>query len=256
MILTTLPRKLKERYPRLRVTCFSSGFNPVVFLGNPYVDGVDLVPRQLFGDDIHVGFGHAIQLKEQFFGVSVSDSPKPEIFLSNQEKRWADDFAGDVGPSQKPICVIHPFGKTYAKVLDLKFWEEMVKRWSHSVRFWQLGMAGQPAVTGCDRVLLGKRGFFNVRQELAFVGLARFFVGVDSAPMHIARSHGIKSLIATEVPDVKRLFERRREAPWFAKDLKQQVFLYEQNEHLEVLSLSPEERKRCVDRYFETGLKA
>jgi hypothetical protein len=69
LALTTLPAKLRARYPGLRITTFPRGFNRVVFRGNPAVSGISRAPRAAYGDDCNLGGGHLIQQKERFFGL-------------------------------------------------------------------------------------------------------------------------------------------------------------------------------------------
>ena len=46
LMLSSLPRKLKKRYPSLKILTYPRGFNPVVFWNNPFVDGITFTPRR------------------------------------------------------------------------------------------------------------------------------------------------------------------------------------------------------------------
>ncbi len=111
LMLSTLPAKIRAKYPSVKVYTYPRGFNPVVFAGSPHVSGVRYLPRKLYGDDTNWGEGHLIQLKERFFEVPVSEHPKPEIHLFESEARWGKRLAEG---SASPICVIHPWGHTWS----------------------------------------------------------------------------------------------------------------------------------------------
>jgi hypothetical protein len=46
LMLSSLPRKLKKRYPHLKILTYPRGLNPVVFWNNPHVDGITFLRRQ------------------------------------------------------------------------------------------------------------------------------------------------------------------------------------------------------------------
>src|SRR6185437_15056062 len=96
LILSALPRLLKQRYPKLKVLTYPRGFNPVVFWNNPYVDGITYLPHAIFGDDTNEGSGHLITLKENFFGLKsgedARENPRPELYPTASETRWAKEF--------------------------------------------------------------------------------------------------------------------------------------------------------------------
>src|SRR5947209_4700468 len=92
LVLTTLPAKLKEKFPKLRIFTYPRGFNPVVFAHNPAVAGVQRLPRAVYGDDTNWGAGNLIQLKERFFGLEASAEPRPEIHLTPGEREWARGY--------------------------------------------------------------------------------------------------------------------------------------------------------------------
>src|SRR3954467_13999535 len=46
LMLTTLPAKIRARYPNMELYAYPRGFNPVVFCGNPHVKGLRYLPRK------------------------------------------------------------------------------------------------------------------------------------------------------------------------------------------------------------------
>src|SRR5262249_17435359 len=155
---TPIVRGLKERYPGLRIRFYNRAFNPIVFLNNPFVEGRDVAPAAVHGDDSNLGEGHLIEQKQRYFGLPASPEPRAEIFLSESERRWADGWLRarpGAADDPRPICVLHPTGNTHAKVIDPSFWPELVARWKGEIRFWQIGLRGQQPIEGCDAHLLG-----------------------------------------------------------------------------------------------------
>lgn len=235
LLLTSLPEKLKAAYPHLRIYTYPRGLNPLVFRGNPSVEGIQRAPRALYGDDCMAGSGHHIQLKESFFGLPLSQPPRPRIYLSASERERARALVG----SGKPLCVIHPWGHTWNAAASrnfwepLKFWEPLIQEWRHRVRFWQLGLEGHEKIPGCERVCFSGRHPSAVRELFALISCADAFIGVDSGPMHIARAFDVPSAVLTHHGAVGELFENRRRYPYFLKQNFRYAFLYEENSHLE-----------------------
>lgn len=235
LAITTLPRKLMEKFPHLKVFTYPRAFNPVVFHGNPHVTGIRYLPPQVFGDDCISGTGHVIHLKERFFDFSLSRPTKPEIYLLPSEKRWADDFlALHTSQSDQPLCVIHPFGTTFKSVLDLQFWNKLVKDNSGKCRFLQVGLKGHPFVEGCAAYLHMGKCVRNARKLFALLSNADLFIGVNSGPMHVSRAFDVPSLILTEDEDAEEIFKKRID-PVHSPTREElfNSFLYEENEHIE-----------------------
>jgi hypothetical protein len=234
----------------VQVYAYPRGFNPVVFCGNPHVSGVRYLPRKVFGDDINWGEGHLIQLKERFFELPISEKPKPEIHLLGSEKRWAKRLAASGGESH-PICVIHPWGHTVKSVATRHFWGTLVQRWSHSYRFWQVGIRGHERVPGCEKHLLLPRGYRHARKLFAAMSQANLFLGINSGPMHVARAFDITSLILTQEGEIETIFKLRKEAPYFLYQNWRHAFLYEENDHIDVAPLSEDQLLARLDAYLE-----
>ncbi len=231
LALTTLPRLLKKHYPQLRVTTFSRGFNPVVFLGNPHVDGVDCMPSALFGDDINWGEGQLITLKEVAFGLTPTRPPAPEIYLRNSERRRAQAWLRSDADS-RPLLFLHPSGQTNQNVIQPSDWEALVRRWTHAYRIWQIGIVGSEPLAGCDGYAFLPKARAAARKLFALIREGHAFIGVDSGPMHVARAFGVRSLICTRHPDPSALFRARVAHPYFLFQNWRHASLYEENCHV------------------------
>ena len=248
LVHTTLPRVLKQAYPQLNVYSYVGGFNPVVFYNNPHVNDIDWLPRCIYGDDCMMGSGQLIQLKEQFFSLKPSTDPRPEIFLTETEKKYSASLKEK---SDKPICIIHTTGKTYGQAVGPDFYNDVVAKHRGQVSFWQFGMAGQTKVLGCDQHFLGPPNPWHLRNDFATMAAGDFFIGVDSGPMYMARAFDLPSLIFCTHRGVQDLFERRKKYPYFLHGNHKNVFLYEKNTHVEVPNSSREEIFRQVDEFIE-----
>jgi ADP-heptose:LPS heptosyltransferase len=197
LFLTTLPGHLKAKYPHIQIYTYLGGFNSVVFQGNPYVDGVKLFPKEIFGDGITRGDKHLIQIKEGFFGLEESKEPRPELYLTLEETTASEKFLHDKlipANQEKPLILIHAWGSHAGAVAPVEFWDALIQRWSDRYRFWQIGLENDSAVQGCEYYFLPRRTKANARRLFALMSQAEAFVGVDAGPMHIASAFRVPSL--------------------------------------------------------------
>lgn len=231
LMLSTLPGLLKAKYPALKIDTYPRAFNPVVFANNPAIDGIDYFPGKLFGDDCNLGSGHLIQLKEQYFGLPQTEPPRAQLFLTEAEIRWAKKLWG---ASQKPVVIIHPWGKTHSSVLNAEAWSKILDSGQDRFRFMQVGIEGQEKVAGCEKYFFLSKAFPQARKLFSLISQAQFFMGVDSGPMHVARAFLLPSWIASDYGKKPELiFQDRKNLPYFQSP-GTHAFLYEQNTHIDV----------------------
>lgn len=253
LVLTTLPQKLKKKYPHLKIYTYPRGFNPTVFKGNPDIDGISYLPSALYGDDANWGKGHLFQQKEQFFDLSVSPEPKAEIYLTATEKESANQWIQNIRSStnkQKPICLLHSAGATHHSLASSPFWKEIVSKWKEHFLFCQVGIQGQKKIEGCDTYLLPPKGRRPIRQVFAIFSQCQFFIGVDSGPMHIARAFSLPSLVLTNT-NAARAFLNRKEFPYFLHQNYQHSFLYEENTHISYSDLTSDQILDQVSNFLK-----
>lgn len=234
LALSTLPGKLRRMYPRLRIETHARGFNPIVFLGNPAVTGVVQAPLAVFGDDCNAGVGHLIQLKERWFSLPVSEEPRPEVHLTEAERAWAKRYLlKHTIPenTQKPLIILHPWGRTNADLLKVEVWNQLVKRWSQRYRFWQLGMKNHEPVQGCEHYFFTAPNRWQARKTFALMPFAQRFIGVDSGPMHLARASFVPSLVISPHPHPELARRDAHNGPWNEGENRLYVTLYEGNLH-------------------------
>jgi ADP-heptose:LPS heptosyltransferase len=247
LAISTLPRKLKAKFPGLRVTVYPRGFNPVVVANNPAISGVQRLPRAVYGDDAIWGSGHQLTLKEEFFGLETSALPRPEIYLSESEKLWA---LGVLPEAERPVCVLHPWGSTRSRVLSTEQWASIVAA-SPGWRFWQVGVEGDLRIPGCERAFLMPRKPWEARKLFALMSRVQAFLGCDSGPMHVAAAFSIPSLVFLDhlgaYRDTREVFELRHREPYFVRQHFRYAVLYEQNEHVNVLRESGHVARRSAE---------
>lgn len=255
--LTSLPKKLKAKFPNLEIRTYPRGYNPIVFLNNPNIAKISYLPDQVFGDDANWGYGQLIQLKEQFFDLSISENPKPEIYLSESEIQWAKNFIAartQTKNLEKPICILHPWGKTHSKVTDVEFWDDLVQRNKSLFRFWQVGLIGHGAIQGCEYYHLTTPNRRHARGLFALMSEANAFMGVDSGPMHVARAFEIPSLILVPTSkEITDLFENRQKSPYYLHQNQKFSTLYAQNRHIAIHDAAkPADLQYQVDEFFRS----
>ena len=230
LVLSTLPGRLKATYPKLKITTYPKGFNPVVFANNPHVQGLDYLPNALYGDDANWGSGHLIQAKEQYFGFTPTHEIKPRIYLTQAERDWAKAWCGSKNSKKK--IVLHPWGHTWTQVAGNLLWSQVIKNHSEQFDFWQVGVEGQQKLEGCTRYALFPKASHHARKLFALIEQSDYFIGVNSGPMHVARAFDKPSLILTQQKDAEAIFRERRERALCLNHAIDDGFLYEANQHL------------------------
>jgi ADP-heptose:LPS heptosyltransferase len=252
LMQSTLPEKLKSKYPNLKIYLFQRAMNPVVFANNPAIDGKCYFPKRLYADDCDWGQGHHIQLKESYFGLPIASPPKGRIFLTEKEKAWAKDWIQKQGLNpEKSITLLHPWGGTWPKVAALELWSNLVSRFRGKTQFVQIGVVGHTEVPGVQASLLTEKDPWEARKLFALFERSKIFVGVNSGPMHVARVFDVPSLIVTQQGSLQGIFEKRRRLPYYQGMNIYGAFLYEENQHLEVDLLSPQKALEAASQFLE-----
>jgi ADP-heptose:LPS heptosyltransferase len=252
LALTTLPRKLRELHPGLRISTYPRAFNPVVFKNNPHVSGAAYLPTAVYGDDANWGEGQLIQLKERFFALPISPVPRPELHLSERERLGAQKFLTEKrlpGSEEMPLCILHPWGSTQNNVAPVEFWDELVSRFRSRIRFWQVGVLGHGAVQGCEYYFLLPSAPRHARKLFALMNEADLFLGVDSGPMHVARAFEVPSLVLLKESLPADHFEARSKDPYFLKNHRRSAALYAENRHV-ALDKGEKPALTAIEQFF------
>ena len=158
-----------------------------VFTGNPYVTGfkcgatVNLQYRMR-------GNGHLIQRLEQGFDLPVSQIPRPEIYLSGNEKDWAVRFLEELRPS-KPVCVLSTGAYTDGANVKRVDWESAVKVLKTQYTVVQAILNESP-VAGAVHVYK-----LSIRQYISLISVTDCFMGGTSGGSHIAAAFDVPAII-------------------------------------------------------------
>ncbi len=225
LLLSGLPRKLKARYPTLKIYTYSLGFNPIVFQANPWIDGITYRPGELFGDDINEGSGQLIATKERFFDLEVSAFPKPEIYFSKKEIKKQPQAI----QRTRPLILLHPFGGTCQNVLPSGIWSDIANQFSSRIQFIQIGVKGQTRIPGCENIRLFEKTRWSARDLFLLMNRADGLIGVDSGPMHVARALNKPALIFSDYCEIEMLFSNLKNHPYYLFKNYNQGCLYEDN---------------------------
>jgi ADP-heptose:LPS heptosyltransferase len=234
LILTTLPAKLKAAYPHLKIEVFVRGLNPWVFLNHPHIDGWSRAPKVLYGDDTNLGEGHLIQQKERGFGLEVSEEPRPEVYLTLAEIKAAKARIESQRKSKRPLIALHSAGSTEKNVAEAEAWGELVKKLSEKVEVWQIGLEGDRTLPSVTQTAFFPKSGAGVRELFAFFSRIQGFIGVDSGPMHVAKSQGVPSLILTRHSNVHERIDQREREPYYLHQNFRFGFLYRDHTHMPV----------------------
>jgi ADP-heptose:LPS heptosyltransferase len=135
-----------------------------------------------------------------------------EIFLTEAEKAWAEDFIAREKLSARPLLGVH-VGSGGTKNLALRRWPlenyiELARRLRQSQpELAVLFFGGPEEKTGHEKIqtaLGGKNLFFpkteNLRQAAALIGKCAAFLSVDTALMHVAAAMKVRGQIVIETP--------------------------------------------------------
>ncbi len=149
----------------------------------------------------------------QFIGAKpVFPNHEYEIFLTGEEKRWADDFIGNPAIAGKKILGIH-VGSGGTKNLALRRWPvanylKLINLLTKSDDALRIFLFGGPEEQADNALILSKsdsKKVFqpkteNMRQAAALLQKCRSFLSVDTALMHLAAAAKVPSQFVIETP--------------------------------------------------------
>lgn len=100
---TPLARLLTVAYG-MRVYASNKLSNLVAFANNPYITGFREGPGIRLDRRMR-GAGHLIQRLQRGFGLRVEGDPRPELYLSKNERRWSL-MQRAKWPKNRPVCIL------------------------------------------------------------------------------------------------------------------------------------------------------
>jgi heptosyltransferase III len=198
VILTTpIIRELYERHNgQVEITVATR--YPEVFKNNPYVSNV-IEPM-----DVNVG------LYNQFINLDLSYEQYPKQHIIESYKRIAFGETAEIDPAMDLIAdaddikLVEKFIKDNVKTKDFivvhirkggwpsrqlseDFWGDLLEPIldNHDVSIVQVGAPDEGSFSGDDK-LVNALGVFSIQQLKELIARAKAYVGIDSAPTHIA----------------------------------------------------------------------
>ncbi|MBI5479956.1 MAG: hypothetical protein HY906_13910, partial [Deltaproteobacteria bacterium] len=75
------------------------------FANNPFVSGYSMA-KGFSPLAWREGDGHVIQQLQRGLGLEVSEPPRPEVYLSPQERAWASTWLAQNVPAGRKVCVL------------------------------------------------------------------------------------------------------------------------------------------------------
>ena len=208
LCLTPLPRLLKTAFGT-RVYVNDTPVNRAIFKHNPYVEGFRRTPRT-FHKLVAKGYGHHIQRLARGFGVAFEGDPKPEVYLTDEERQWAlrerTKWRRD-----RPVCIFSLRALSSQGYYQRVDWHAVGGAWM------KWCTAVQPVLTTVsaytrevfplsrrhreewrpEHVLAGAVVYENLtlRQYMSLFSVADYFCGVLSGGAHVAAAFGLPSLV-------------------------------------------------------------
>ncbi|MEK7802863.1 MAG: lipopolysaccharide heptosyltransferase II, partial [Deltaproteobacteria bacterium] len=130
-------------------------------------------------------------------GFELDKKIKPKIYLSAEEKNWAEGFLQGKGIGDNIVVGIAP-GASYgpAKRWMAERFTEVARRLTANYDAGLILFGGMDDMVICGEVLKGLKGLnlageVGLRQAIALISRCNLFITNDSGPMHIAASLGI-----------------------------------------------------------------
>lgn len=183
---SALPRLL-TLYQDVKIFVMRHKHTMAVFKNNPYVCGFS---RRLTIslNECATGNGHIIQRFLQAFGLPCEAIPKPEIYLSDEEKEWAN-CQRRRWHQDRPVCVLNSGAVTDLWNLCRINWTRIVEILARRFVVVQVALK-EPHIPGA----ILYRGL-SARRYMSLISAADCFLGGTSSGSHIAAAFDIPSAI-------------------------------------------------------------
>lgn len=198
ILVTPLLPEIKARWPNADITVATKF--PEVFRGNPYVSKTFIAPPIHAGQpfphyDLIYNLNMAYEQLPALHIVTAYGShcnllpktQKPSIYPNDAEMAWAKQIAAG-----RRVLILHPGPTAWrGRNLEPQKFNEISNYFK--ARGWRVALVGLPATVQveCEVDLRGKTTF---HQLAALMRHAALFIGIDSAPMHLA--------VAADIPVV------------------------------------------------------
>jgi GT2 family glycosyltransferase/ADP-heptose:LPS heptosyltransferase len=200
---SAVPKRLKSLWPQCRV--FFCTEVPEALANNPHIEQVlpsrdfeKLIPKMAYAFDLDLTYERELSRPywksyaeaTVFSGEESPDHWTPDLYLSQEDERIADELVGKT----PPLVVILAGPTTWpGKDINPRVWAEAI------VLLRERGY--QVAEIGSGPAFLNGQADFNLVGKTslpvlaAIMKRAKIYLGIDSGPLHIAGAYGIPSIV-------------------------------------------------------------
>ncbi len=202
---------------------FVRTFSVEVYKGNPFVVKIfhpsEAVDLSSFNVILNLDYAyennsrmHILDAYEYFAFGGASPDRQPQLFALPEDKHSVDKFLMDIGSG---FIVMHmrninaEIEWQNSRNISASIWSSVIDSLLRetSLKIIQVGSSADLAFYGNDR-LIDARGLFSIQKLGLLIEMSRAFVGVDSAPYHVATttSAPIVALFTTAKSDYRKPF--------------------------------------------------
>jgi ADP-heptose:LPS heptosyltransferase len=192
LLTAVVCRHLKSKYPRIRLNILTP--NPELVRYDPNVDEINQPEGYVclwvwYLDHIERKDGESHVLSQTFERLRIQvDNYRTRVYLSEHELA---DGRSLLGASARPVLAFNMLSKEPVKNWPLDLWLELLDKLSGHFDLVHLGNDKEPLIPYVRRFA----GRLSLRQSMAVLKQARFYVGPDSFLMHAANGLDVPSVI-------------------------------------------------------------
>ena len=192
LLTAVVCRHLKLKYPRIRLNLLT--VNPELVQCDPNVDEINQAESYAclwvwYLDHIQLKGGKSHVLAPTFQRLRIQvDDYRARVYLSEKE---IEEGRLLLGPGTGPLLAFNTLSKEPVKNWPLELWLELTEKLSVHFQLVHLGNEEEPFIPSARRFA----GWLSLRQSMAVLKQAQFYIGPDSFLMHAANGLNVPSVI-------------------------------------------------------------
>jgi ADP-heptose:LPS heptosyltransferase len=192
LLTAAVCRLLKLKYPRIRLNMLTP--NPELVQYDPNIDEINQPESYVclwvwYLDHIERKDSESHVLSPTFQRLRIQvDDYRARVYLSEQE---LEEGRLLVGPSARPLLAFNTLSKEPVKNWPLSLWLELIDKLRAHFELMHLGNDKEPLIPSTRRFA----GRLTLRQSMAVLKQARYYVGPVSFLMHAANGLDVPSVI-------------------------------------------------------------
>ena len=194
LLTATICRRLRQRYPRLRINCLTP--NVDLLQQDPHLNAVG-EPESFFSvwswypELVARRDARTNVLRETFSRMGLDSDPyeyKCQVYLSDDERRAGRAL---LKGATRPVLTFHARTGQQVKDWPAESWRAAIAQLRTQFHVVQLGDDREPMIEGVQRLA----GRLTFRESMSVLAHARLHVGGDSFLMHAANGLDVPSVI-------------------------------------------------------------